>query len=194
MASSSPLSPTEIISRAKPPITSLNFRPRRNSSCLFWRSSLSNCSPITSRFAAVATSTNPATSPNPSPWSSPAHFRYYRSMLRYFRACLGILLLLLVQAFLPVSAQAPDASTAPLREVHAYGEKLLTEAQVIAITGLTSGAQIGRDDLQMAADKLVRSGFFTKVRFNFQTKLAGILSNYHMEEPPRVPAHFTTLP
>ncbi len=115
-------------------------------------------------------------------------------MLRYFRACLGILLLLLVQAFLPVSAQAPEASTAPLREVHADGEKLLTEAQVIAITGLTSGAQIGRDDLQMAADKLVRSGFFTKVSFNFQTKLAGILVNYHVEESPRVPAYFDNIP
>jgi outer membrane protein assembly factor BamA len=139
-------------------------------------------------------STSRATSPNPSPWSSPARFRYYRSMLRYFRSCLGILLLLLVPARLPVSAQAPDASTAPLREVHADGEKILTEAQVIAITGLTPGAQIGRGDLQTAADKLVHSGLFTKVSFNFQTKLAGILVNYHVEESPRVPAYFDNIP
>jgi outer membrane protein assembly factor BamA len=115
-------------------------------------------------------------------------------MLRYFRACLGILLLLLVPARFPVSAQAPDASTAPLREVHADGEKLLTEAQVISITGLTPGAQIGRGDLQTAADKLVRSGLFTKVSFNFQTKLASILVTYHVEESPRVPAYFDNIP
>jgi outer membrane protein assembly factor BamA len=115
-------------------------------------------------------------------------------MLRYFRACLGILLLLLVPARLPISAQAPDASTAPLREVHADGEKILTEAQVIAITGLAPGAQIGRGDLQAAADKLVQSGLFTKVSFNFQTKLAAILVNYHVEESPRIPAYFDNIP
>ena len=115
-------------------------------------------------------------------------------MLRYFRSCLGILLLLLVPARLPVSAQAPDASTAPLREVHADGEKILTEAQVIAITGLTPGAQIGRGDLQTAADKLVRSGLFTKVSFNFQTKLGAILVAYHVEESPRIPAYFDNIP
>jgi outer membrane protein assembly factor BamA len=115
-------------------------------------------------------------------------------MLRYFRSCLGILLLLLVPARLPVSAQAPDASTAPLREVHADGEKILTEAQVIAITGLTPGTQIGRGDLQTAADKLVRSGLFTKVSFNFQTKLGAILVAYHVEESPRIPAYFDNIP
>jgi len=115
-------------------------------------------------------------------------------MFSYFRACLAILLLLFVPARLPVSAQAPDASTAPLREVHADGEKNLTEAQVITITGLTPGAQIGRSDLQTAADKLVRSGLFTKVSFNFQTKLAGILVTYHVEESPRIPAYFDNIP
>jgi len=115
-------------------------------------------------------------------------------MFSYFRACLAILLLLFVPARLPVSAQAPDASTAPLREVHADGEKNLTEAQVITITGLTPGAQIGRSDLQTAADRLVRSGLFTKVSFNFQTKLAGILVTYHVEESPRIPAYFDNIP
>jgi len=115
-------------------------------------------------------------------------------MPRHFRARLGILLILLVPARLPISAQAPDASTAPLREVHADGERILTEAQVIAITGLAPGAQVGRSNLQTAADKLVRSGLFTKVSFSFQTKLAAILVNYHVEESPRIPAYFDNIP
>jgi len=107
----------------------------------------------------------------------------------------GILLSLLLPAGLPAWAQAPDpAATAPLREVHADGEKLLTEAQVIAITGLTSGAQIAKNDLQTAADKLVQSGLFAKVSYNFQTKLAGVLVTYHVEESPRIPAYFDNLP
>jgi len=115
-------------------------------------------------------------------------------MLRYFRACLGALLLLLLPSGFPVSAQTPDAAGAPLREVHADGEKLLTEAQVIAITGLIPGAHIGRNDLQAAADKLVQSGLFAKVSYNFQTKVAGVLITFHVEESPRIPVYFDNIP
>jgi outer membrane protein insertion porin family len=113
-------------------------------------------------------------------------------MLRYFRPYLGTLLLLL--AGFPASAQAPDAGAAPLREVHAAGEKLLTEAQIIAITGLVTGAQIGRNDLQTGADKLVQSGLFAKVSYNFQTKVAGIFVTYQVQESPRIPVYFDNIP
>ena len=83
---------------------------------------------------------------------------------------------------------------APLREVHADGEKLLNEAQVIAITGLVTGAQIGRNDLQIGADKLVQSGLFAKVSYNFQTKYAAILVTYHVQEAPRIPVYFDNIP
>ncbi len=103
-------------------------------------------------------------------------------------------MLLLLPPGFPASAQAPDVATAPLREVHADGEKLLTEAQVIAITGLVTGAQIGRNDLQAAADRLVQSGLFAKVSYNFQTKTAGVLVTYHVEESPRIPVYFDNIP
>jgi outer membrane protein insertion porin family len=115
-------------------------------------------------------------------------------MLRYFRLYLAVLLLALLPAGIPASAQAPDAATAPLREVHADGEKLFTEAQVIAITGLVTGAQIGRNDLQTAADRLVQSGLFAKASYNFQTKVAGILVTYHVQESPRIPVYFDNIP
>jgi outer membrane protein assembly factor BamA len=116
-------------------------------------------------------------------------------MLPCFHASLGTALLLLVPATLPVSAQTPEpAATAPLREVHAEGEKFLTEVQVIAITGLVPGAQIGKGDLQSAADKLVQSGLFAKVSYNFQTKMAGVLVTYHVEESPRIPVYFDNIP
>src|SRR6267378_3100259 len=116
-------------------------------------------------------------------------------MVRYFRTCLGTLvLLLLLSAGFPAWAQAPDPVGAPLREVHVDGEKRLTEAQIIAISGLVPGTQIGRDDLQTAADKLVQSGLFAKVSYNFQTKLASVLVTYHVEESPRVPVYFDNIP
>src|SRR5882724_6533208 len=116
-------------------------------------------------------------------------------MLLFFRASLAASLLFVAPAFSPASAQTPEpAATSPLREVHVEGEKILTEAQVIAITGLVPGAQIGRNDLQIAADKLVQSGLFAKVSYNFQTKLASVLVTFHVEESPRIPVYFDNIP
>src|SRR5579863_6224729 len=93
----------------------------------------------------------------------------------------------------PASAAAATA-TAPLREIHADGLKLITEPQVAAVTGLQLGAQVGKDDLQAAADKLVQSGLFAKVRYNFQSRSDGLVLTFHVEEAPRVPAYFDNLP
>jgi outer membrane protein assembly factor BamA len=115
-------------------------------------------------------------------------------MIRYFRPRLSALSLFLLPLTFPASAQTPDAASSPLREVHADGEKFLTESQIVAITGLTPGAQISKNDLQSAADKLVQSGLFTKVSYNFQTKLTGVLVTYHLEESPRIPVYFDNFP
>src|SRR5260370_35501401 len=115
-------------------------------------------------------------------------------MLRYFRVWLGPLVPFLMLAGFPASAKAPEPVSAPLREVHVEGEKPLTEAQVIAITGLVPGSQIGRDDLQTAADKLVQSGLFAKVSYNFQTKFASVLVTFHVEESPRISVYFDNIP
>ena len=114
-------------------------------------------------------------------------------MVRYFRTCLVTLILSALSVF-RASAQSPEPVSAPLREVHVDGEKHLTETQIIAITGLVPGSQIGRDDLQTAADKLVQSGLFAKVSYNFQTKLASVLVTYHVEESPRIPVYFDNIP
>ena len=115
-----------------------------------------------------------------------------------FRGCsrirFAVLCFILLPSGFSTRAQAPENATAPLREVHADGEKLLTEAQVIAITDLIPGAQIARNDLQTAADRLVQSGLFAKVSYSFQTKVAGVLVTYHVEESPRIPVYFDNIP
>lgn len=91
-------------------------------------------------------------------------------------------------------AQSAAIPTAPLREVRADGLKNFPEPQLIAISGLQPGAPAGRDDLQAAADKLVQSGLFAKVRYNFQTRTDGLLVTFHVEEAPRIPAYFDNIP
>jgi outer membrane protein assembly factor BamA len=114
-------------------------------------------------------------------------------MLGHFRAGLASLSLLMLVAGCPASPQTPDEATAPLREIRAEGEKLLSEAQVAALTGLAVGSQVGRADLQAAADKLVQTGLFAKVSYNFQTR-SGVIVTYHVEESPRIPAYFDNIP
>jgi surface antigen-like variable number repeat protein len=89
-------------------------------------------------------------------------------------------------------AQTPDV-TAALREVRIEGQKHLSEAQVVAITGLTVGSDVGRSDLQAGADKLVQTGLFDKVSYRFETR-TGVVVTYHVEESPRVPAYFDNIP
>ncbi|HUC52769.1 MAG TPA: POTRA domain-containing protein [Candidatus Cybelea sp.] len=118
----------------------------------------------------------------------------FSEVLRVLFNVFLFLSLLLLSAF-SSRAQTPEPdATSPLREIHAEGEKILSEPQVLAITGLTPGAQIAKGDLQAAADKLVQSGLFAKVSYNFQTKAAGVLVTYHVEESPRVPVYFDNLP
>lgn len=84
--------------------------------------------------------------------------------------------------------------TSALREVHAEGMKILTEDQVLQLTGLTTGSQVGKQDLQDAADILVRSGLFAKVNYNFATKNDGVIVTFHVEENPRLPVTYDDFP
>ena len=106
---------------------------------------------------------------------------------------------LLAAAFVPsASAQSAPASapaaTAPLREIRADGLKSLSEPQVSALSELQIGAQVSKDDLQTAADKLVQCGLFAKVKYNFQSRTDGLQVTFHVEEARRIPAYFDNLP
>jgi outer membrane protein assembly factor BamA len=113
-------------------------------------------------------------------------------MPRNFRK-IGARLLLLTSVVRPLSAQTADNVTASLREVRIEGQKHLSEAQIVTITGLTVGSAIGRADLQAGADKLVQTGLFDKVSYKFETR-TGVVVTYHVEESPRVPAYFDNIP
>lgn len=92
------------------------------------------------------------------------------------------------------SSQSNGGGTATLKEVHSEGQKKLTEPQVAALTGLQPGSQVGRDDLQKAADALVASGLFTSVKYDFKTRAEGVSLNFHVLESPRVPVYYDNFP
>jgi outer membrane protein assembly factor BamA len=115
--------------------------------------------------------------------------------------------LMVIAAFLSVcTCEAPRATaqatgsasggsgTAELREVKSDGQKKLTEGQIAALTELQAGTQVGREDLQKAADKLVASGLFATVKYDFKTRAEGLTLSFHVTESPRVAAYYDNFP
>ena len=94
-----------------------------------------------------------------------------------------------------VLSPAVHSQTAKLHEVHVDGLKNLSEAQVVALSGLAPGSQIGRKDLQDAADSLVRTGLFAKVNYKFETHNESTLTvMFNVEENPRLPVSYDNFP
>src|SRR5271168_2631052 len=111
------------------------------------------------------------------------------------RVLFALLALLLFFPFCACgNAQAPAPATATLREVHSEDMKNISESQITVLSNLEIGAPVARADLQAAADRLVQTGLFAKVSYNFQTRQDGVVLTFHVEESPRLPAYFDNIP
>ena len=98
-----------------------------------------------------------------------------------------------VVAFLCI-APATFSQTAALKEIHAEGLKTLNEPQLVQLTGLTIDSQVGRTDLQGAADILLRSGMFAKVNYSFATRNDAVIVTFKVEENPRLKVSYDNFP
>ncbi len=96
--------------------------------------------------------------------------------------------------FIPAQAQTPAPATASLHEIRAQGLKTLSEPQIIALAQLEIGSQVGKTELQAAADRLLQTGMFARVNYNFQTRADGLRVTFQLEEAPRVPVYFDNIP
>jgi outer membrane protein assembly factor BamA len=109
--------------------------------------------------------------------------------------CLAAFAILLSASVARAQTQpAATAPTAALREIRADGLKSLAQSQILTMSGLQIGAEVGRDDLQAAADKLVQSGLFAHVAYKFQSRADGLIVTFQLEEAERIPAYFDNLP
>ena len=90
-------------------------------------------------------------------------------------------------------AQATAPATAVLSDVRVQGLKSLSADQVITLSQLQKGAQVGKADLQAAADRLLQTGLFAKVNYNFQTKAEELTATFQLEEAPRVPVYYDNI-
>jgi outer membrane protein assembly factor BamA len=115
-------------------------------------------------------------------------------MLRFYRVFLGASLFVTLLPSLPAQAQTSAPATASLHEIRTQGLKTFPEAQVVALSQLEKGSQVGKPELQAAADRLLQTGLFAKVNYSFQTRADGLTVTIQLEEAPRVPIYFDNLP
>jgi len=90
-------------------------------------------------------------------------------------------------------AQTPPA-TSTLRAIRIEGNKQIPEDQIVAFTGLQSGAEVTREDLQSAADRLVQTGLFANVKYSFQSKPEGVAVTFSLNEAQRLPVFYDNFP
>jgi outer membrane protein assembly factor BamA len=86
------------------------------------------------------------------------------------------------------------SQTATLKAIHTEGLKTFSEEQVATLSGLAVNSQVGRKELQDGADLLLRSGFFSKVTYKFDTHNDSVTVTFHVEEAPRLPVAYDNFP
>jgi len=100
---------------------------------------------------------------------------------------------LLLFGFL-VFAPNSHSQTATLKAIHAEGVKTFSEDQIATLSGLQLGSQVGRQDLQDAANLLLRSGLFAKTSYKFDTHNNDVTLTFQVEENPRLPVAYDNFP
>jgi outer membrane protein assembly factor BamA len=115
-------------------------------------------------------------------------------MLRFFRFFLGGSVFATLLFLHSAQAQTPAPATANLHEIRTEGLKTLSDTQIIALSQLEKGSQVGKSELQAAADRLLQTGMFAKVNYSFQTRADGLTVIFQLEEAPRVPVYFDNVP
>ena len=106
------------------------------------------------------------------------------------------LALVLVAPFLGhfASAQTPETATATLRQITVDGLAKLSQDQFVALTGLQLDSQVSRTDMQSAADRLVATGLFRDVKYQFHTHNDDLSIAFSVQESSRLPVSFDNIP
>ena len=92
-------------------------------------------------------------------------------------------------------AQTSAASpSAVIGEIRATGSQHFTQTQVAAASGLKPGDKVTREQLQQIADRLARTGVFTKINYSFTTKDDKIALEFQLQDAPTVPVLFDNFP
>ena len=125
--------------------------------------------------------------------------------------CLAAFLFLPCGIATPVKEQTPAATTsvattsqAPKDEVKpgksllgaitATGSKKFSSAEIATASGLKVGDQVGREDLQLAANRLAATGLFSSVNYRFASKGDSVSLEFQLTDAKTIPVAFDNFP
>jgi outer membrane protein assembly factor BamA len=119
--------------------------------------------------------------------------RHARSGLVYLAAAAIFVLCAMIGSW-PAMAQAPAQGSAKLAEVTVEGSKKMSPEEVATACGLTIGADVTKDDLQAAANKLAQLGTFGSVNYHFETKPDGVHLHFTVTDSSAPPVFYDNFP
>src|SRR5271157_3903457 len=91
-------------------------------------------------------------------------------------------------------AFAQQEAKAKIATIRLDGLKTLAEEPVKSLAGLQLGDVVGKEDLQAAADRLIQTGLFSQVNYEFHSVGEDLTVTYKLEEAQRVPVLFDNIP
>ena len=115
-------------------------------------------------------------------------------MFRTWSWCSLALTLAVVVVPFAVLAQTPETATATLRQITVDGLTKLSQEQFASLTGLVLNSQVSRNDMQSAADRLVATGLFRDVKYQFHTHNDDLSIAFTVQESPWLPVFFDNIP
>jgi outer membrane protein assembly factor BamA len=125
--------------------------------------------------------------------------------------CLAAFVFLPCGIAAPVNEQTPAAATSAattgqtpkdevkpgkstLGAITATGSQKFSPAQIAAASGLTVGEQVGRKDLQLAANRLAATGLFSSVQYRFASKGDSVSLEFQLTDAKTIPVAFDNFP
>lgn len=91
-------------------------------------------------------------------------------------------------------ARAQTSPQAKLYTVNQDGSRNFSANEVAMLSGLQKGANVDRDAIQAAADRLARSGVFSSVRYQFATDANGLTVTFQLQDAPLFPILLDNMP
>jgi outer membrane protein assembly factor BamA len=93
-----------------------------------------------------------------------------------------------------IAAEYAQAQGDRLAAVTVTGSHRFKSQEIAGATGLRTGSNITRDELQGAADRLARLGLFQNVQYKFSSGANGLSAEYEVADAPTVPVAFDNFP
>jgi outer membrane translocation and assembly module TamA len=114
--------------------------------------------------------------------------------LAVVRALFVCLLVALVGGAASAQVSGTSGGTSKVESVKFSGSSRFGEEELARAIGLAHGTLVTREDIQQAADRLLRMGWFSEVRFKYDSNPKGVMIQFTVRDAPTHPVWYDNFP